>query len=165
MRWPSGVSNVGNAGMTKMGKLGIQRGHVLGGTTGAGAGGRIGTGCGANGTGTGFGLCRLHLLQFIKVWWVAPSGDPAPSGGCFRKTQVMRCSLRMSTNGNPGDVKNPATVWPKVKLPWLAGLTQNAMRKPSLVSLFWQAVTREGFKQCETWEGFTARQIALHWQF
>lgn len=65
MRWPSGVSNVGNAGMTKTGKLGIQRGHVLGGTTGAGAGGRIGTGCGANGIGTGFGLCRLPLLQFI----------------------------------------------------------------------------------------------------
>jgi hypothetical protein len=52
----------------------------------------------------------------------------------------------MSTNGKPGDVKKPLTACPKVKLPRSAELAQNAMRKPSLISLFWQAVTREGFK-------------------
>ena len=61
----------------------------------------------------------------------------------------------------PGRCQKSTDGLPKSEVASVGGIGTKSIRKPSLVSLFWQAVTKEGFKQCETWEGFTARRIVL----
>ena len=61
-------------------------------------------------------------------------------------TGAIRFSLKTSTNGKPVALKKPATDCRKVKLLQSAVLTENAVRKLSLVSLLLQTMTKEAFK-------------------